>query len=69
MDHTDRITVVGIAQLAGVEVIDGGDTVAVRLRAADDREITLLVPQQIAADLHANLGVGLQEAQDRRRAR
>ncbi|MER2269849.1 hypothetical protein [Methylobacterium oxalidis] len=69
MDREDRITIVGIARLEGVEVIDGGDTVAVRLRAADDREITLLVPQQVAADLKANLSVGLQEAQDRRRAR
>ncbi|MEA1834739.1 hypothetical protein U8607_21835 [Methylobacterium durans] len=69
MDCKDRITIVGIARVEGVEVIDGGDTVAIRLRAADEREITLLVPQRVAADLQANLNVGLQEAQDRRRAR
>ncbi|GEP06616.1 hypothetical protein [Methylobacterium oxalidis] len=69
MDNKDRITIVGIARLEGIEVIDGGDTLGVRLRGANEREITLLVPQQVAADLQANLNVSLQEAQDRRRAR
>jgi len=65
----DRTTIVGIASLDGVEVIDGGDTIALRLRGADEREITLLVPQRVAADLRENLSVGLEEAQDRRRAK
>ena len=65
----DRTTIVGIASLDGVEVIDGGDTIALRLRGADEREITLLVPQQVAAALRDNLSVSLEEAQDRRRAR
>ncbi|MER2269795.1 hypothetical protein [Methylobacterium oxalidis] len=69
MDRKDHITIVGIARLEGVEVIDGGDTVALRLKGADEREITLLVPQQVAVDLRANLDVALQEAQDRRRTR
>ena len=69
LDHKDHSTIVGIAGIEGIEVIDGGDTVAVRLRGADEREITLLMPQQVASDLQANLNDGLQEAQDQRRAR
>ncbi|WP_082523851.1 hypothetical protein [Methylobacterium sp. Leaf399] len=55
MPHAVLPTVVSVAGFIGVEPIDGGDTIAVRFKAPDDGEITILVPQKAIADLQTAL--------------
>ncbi len=62
----EKPNVLGIIGLVGTEVIDGGDTVAVRLKQADGREIALLVPRKVAGDLLGELIGRLAEDQGRR---
>ena len=69
MIENARPIVLSVTQFTSVEVMDSGDTLAVRFKAPDGREIALLVPQQAAADLHAQIIVELEVAQVRRSAR
>jgi hypothetical protein len=62
VDRNVRPLVLGVTHLLAVEVIDSGDTVAVRLVGPDDREVALLLPQRIAADLQASLTTALKAA-------
>ncbi|GJD95675.1 hypothetical protein [Methylobacterium iners] len=54
-----RSAVLSVSELKGVEVIDGGDTLAVRFETPDGGELALLVPQRTVATLTQELAVGL----------
>ncbi|MGT2478895.1 hypothetical protein ACU4GR_08430 (plasmid) [Methylobacterium oryzae CBMB20] len=41
----------GAAGVRSVEIVDGGDTLAVRLRAPDDSEFCVLLPIGVVGDL------------------
>lgn len=43
--------VLGAAGMRSVEIVDGGDTLAVRLRAPDDSEFCVLLPIGVVGDL------------------
>ncbi|MGU3469161.1 hypothetical protein ACLBXO_30385 [Methylobacterium sp. C33D] len=43
--------VLGAAAVRSVEIIDGGGTLAVRLRSPDDGELCLLLPIGVVGDL------------------
>jgi hypothetical protein len=51
MPETMRPTVLSVAESAGIEVADYGDTIVVRFKAPDGREIALLIPQGASANL------------------
>lgn len=55
MDEGFRPFVVAARSLGGVALIDGGDTVAVRLHGADAGEIVLLLPRCLARELGPQL--------------
>lgn len=55
MSDTLRPIVLSVKAFTSVEAIDGGDTLVVRFKAPDGREIALLVPQQAIADLRLQL--------------
>lgn len=55
MDEGSRPFVVAARSLGDVALIDGGDTVAVRLRGADAGEIVLLLPRRLARELGPRL--------------
>ncbi|MEE7475130.1 hypothetical protein MHIMP23_01610 [Methylobacterium hispanicum] len=42
-----------VRALADVKLIDGGDTVDVRLLAADDRMVAVLIPRRVFKELQA----------------
>jgi len=50
-----RPVVLSVTEFVGVEPIDGGDTLVVRFKAPDGREIVLLVPKPAVADLREAL--------------
>lgn len=54
-----RSAVLSVSALKGVEIIDGGDTVAVRFETPDGGELALLVPQRTVATLTDQLAAGL----------
>ena len=62
MEEKDELHVIGITQLEDIGVIDGGDTLTVRLRMADGRETALLVPWRVAESLWSGVAVGLEQA-------
>jgi hypothetical protein len=64
-----RPVVLSVAEFTSVEVMDGGDTLAVRFRAPDGGEIALLVPQRAAENLQAQVADGIEVARERRSAR
>ena len=66
MSENKRPVVLPVSTCAGVEVMDGGDTLALRFQAPDGRQIALLVPQHTAANLREQVTVGLEAAQKRR---
>lgn len=55
MDEGSKPFVIAARRLCAVGVIDGGDTVAVRLEGADSGEIVLLLPRTLARDLGPRL--------------
>ena len=55
MPDTMRPVVLSLAKFVGIEAIDGGDTIVVRFKAPDGREVALLVPQRAITDLQASL--------------
>lgn len=63
MAEDTRPRVFGVTKVAAVDVIDNGGTVAARLVGSNGREIALLIPQQVAADLQAHLTNELRAAQ------
>lgn len=63
MGEDPRPRVLGIAAVNAVDVIDNGGTIAMRLVGSDGREIALLIPQQVAADLQAQFTAEVQAAQ------
>ena len=69
MPENARPVVLSVAEFTRVEVMDGGDTLAVRFKAPDGREIALLVPQMAAENLQAQVADGLEIARERRSAR
>lgn len=54
MERADLV-VVSAAGLEWVEAIDGGHTVVVRLKAACGREVALLLPRGVAANVARGL--------------
>ena len=69
MPEKARPVVLSVAKFTSVEAMDGGDTLAMRFKAPDGREIALLVPQRAVADLQAQITDELEVAQKRRSAR
>ncbi len=69
MNEEDQLHVVGVTQLEGIGFIDGGDTLTIRLRQADGREIALLVPWRVAEGLWNEVAVGLGQARESRARR
>ena len=69
MPENARPVVLSVAEFTRVEVMDGGDTLAVRFKAPDGREIALLVPQRAATNLQAQITDGIEVARERRLAR
>ena len=55
MPESSRPFVSSVDRFLGVQIIDGGDTVAVQFQAPDGRDINILVPRQAALALQANL--------------
>lgn len=55
MLDNSRPVVLSVAAFTCLETIDGGDTIVVRFKAPDGREIALLVPQTVMADLKGRL--------------
>jgi hypothetical protein len=51
MTENDPPLVLSVASFIGVQAMDSGDTLAMRFRAPDDRELVILVPRQAAAAL------------------
>jgi hypothetical protein len=62
-DETPVATAIAVRELVGVELIDGGDTVAVRFAAADGQIVGVLIPRKVFAELQATVP----EGPDRRR--
>jgi hypothetical protein len=51
MTDNKHPVVLSVASFIGVQTMDSGDTLALRFRAPDDRELVILVPRQVAATL------------------
>jgi uncharacterized BrkB/YihY/UPF0761 family membrane protein len=51
MTENNHPVVLSVASFIGVQTMDSGDTLAMRFRAPDDRELVILVPRQVAAAL------------------
>lgn len=64
-----RPVVLSIAEATGVQVMDGGDTLALRFKAPDGREIALVIPQKAVATLQAFIADGLEAALEHRSTR
>ena len=47
--------VLSVASFIDVELMDGGDTVAIRFQAPDGREVAVLVPRAAASALQTQL--------------
>lgn len=58
-------SVLAATQVRSVEVIDGGDTLAVRIHVTDGGETCLLLPVGVVGDLLAQLAVALDIDTDR----
>jgi hypothetical protein len=63
----DHPLVLSVATLIGIEMIDGGDTAAMRFRGADGEEVGMLIPRKTASLILAELSDAL--AQPHRRDR
>jgi len=61
--------VLSITEATGVHVMDGGDTLALHLKAPDGREVTLVIPQKAAANPQAHISNGLEAAREHRSTR
>ncbi|TGD98669.1 hypothetical protein [Methylobacterium nonmethylotrophicum] len=55
MNDEAQQVVVAVSRLLQVQVIDSGRTLAMRLEAADGRELAVLVPRLVADDLRTHL--------------
>jgi hypothetical protein len=51
MTENNRPVVLSVASFTDVQLMDSGDTLAVRFQAPDGRELVILVPRQAAAAL------------------
>ena len=51
MSDLVRPVVLSVTEFVGAEPIDGGETIVVRYKAPDGREIALLVPKPAITDL------------------
>jgi hypothetical protein len=51
MTDNNHPVVLSVARFIGVQTMDSGDTLAMRFRAPDDRELVILVPRHVAAAL------------------
>jgi hypothetical protein len=60
-DETLSPLAVAVKSLAGIGLIDGGDTVDVRFTAPDGRVIAVLIPRAVFAELQAS-GLGQSSA-------
>ena len=69
MPENAKPVVLLVAEFTSVEVMDGGDTRAVRFKAPDGREVAMLVPQWAAENLQAQVAKGIEVARERRLAR
>ena len=59
MSNTHIPQVLAVAGLRSVEIIDGGDTVAVSLQAAGGDGVGLLLPLAVVSDLLSQLASAL----------
>ena len=59
MSNTHIPQVLAVAGLQSVEIIDGGDTVAVSLQAAGGDGVGLLLPLAVVSDLLSQLASAL----------
>ena len=55
MTQNNRPVVLSAANVIGVRMVDGGDTVALQLETPDDRELAILVPRAAASVLRMAL--------------
>jgi hypothetical protein len=58
--------VLSVTAIGPVEIIDSGDTLALRLTKPDGDDIALLIGSELCAALHDQLGAALEEAKRRR---
>lgn len=65
MSDSERPHVLAATGVRSVEVIDGGDTLAVRLCASDGSDTCLLLPMGAVGDLLSHLADGLDVGVDR----
>jgi hypothetical protein len=56
MTENNRPVVLSTANLIGLRLVDGGDTVALRFEAPDGREVAILIPRDAASELDLQLG-------------
>ncbi|MDB5647424.1 hypothetical protein [Methylobacterium sp.] len=68
MTDEDPLLVLSVASLTGVQMIDGGDTLAMRFRKPGDRELVLLVPRQVALALQPQVSEVLAQPHDPHRS-
>jgi hypothetical protein len=57
-DETPVSMALAVRTLVGIELIDGGDTVAVRFAAADGQIIGVMIPRRVFAELQATVPDG-----------
>jgi hypothetical protein len=55
MTENIRPVVLSVASFTDVELMDGGDTLAMRFQAPDGREVAMLVPRAAAFALQTQL--------------
>ena len=67
--NSTKPVVLSVAEATSVHAMDGGDTLALRFKAPNGREITLVVPQKAAANLQAHISDGLEAALEQRSTR
>lgn len=65
MSDSERPHVLAARQVQSVEFIDGGDTLAVRLRIADGGDTCLLLPIGAVGDLLSQLAAAIHVGPDR----
>ena len=67
MADDDQPRVLSVSSFVGIQLIDGGDTVALQFRAPDGRDVAVLVPREPASDLHLHLTAALAQSLSRNR--
>jgi hypothetical protein len=63
MSWIQRPLAINAVQLLGCELDETGRTKEVRMRAEDGGEFRLVMPLEVAAELRADLGRGLSDAE------